>query len=231
MKYFSIEALNRSITRIREGNVTHEHRTGTAGLGLARNYFPLDTFAITPEQIQTFTNKRPDLSIEKYIPLTKEFVPHCYIEMKSLVNSSMPKIVDQLFDTLFVALDDYGNFSVFMIGIKGTKIAFYSYHSFSSLLNDYGITNYKGFIPLNYIIPRDRYLEYHDNVASAEYAYNAYKGARNFTTDSVILRQLGASSTDDINHPHVLDLLDNRHKEDIHRMFIKEQVADNMFGP
>lgn len=236
MKYFNIEALNRSITRIREGGVTHEHVTGTAGLGLARNYFPVDKFAITAEQIQVFTNKRPDLAIEKYITATKEFVPHCFIEFKSLISSSMPKIMDQLFDTLFVALDAHGNlsgsYSVFMIAIKGTKIAFYTYHSFASLLSENGIINYKGFIPLNYIIPKDNYLEYHAGYPSPENIYDAYKAKRDFTTNSLILNQLGALPTDNIVHPHVLDLLNDLHKEDIHKMFIfvQNQVADDMFG-
>ena len=122
------------------------------------NYFSIDKFAITPEQIQEFTRKRPDLSIEKYIPSSLQFIPHCFIEIKGIIGKSFDHIADQLVDTVIVAIDDYGNisgnYSVFMIAMKGTKIAFYMYHSFPSLLDDYDIPHYRGLIPLNYLIPR-----------------------------------------------------------------------------
>jgi len=232
MKYFNLTALNESIKRIREGAITHEHRTGTAATGLSHNYFPVDEFAITPEQIQDFSNKRPDLTIEKFT--ATGFIPHCFVEVKSLVNSNIPKIVDQLHDTLVVALGDFGdltgNYSVFMIGIKGTKIAFYVYHSFGSLLDDYDIMNYKGFIPLNYMIPQDQFLDYHHAFTLKEAAYQFYRESLTFTTDSKILEQLGAVKTNQFNHPHVLDLLDIRHREDIHNMymFIREQNANKI---
>lgn len=42
--------------------------TGTAANELSRFYFPSGKLTITPEQIKVGTNKRPDLSVEKYLP-------------------------------------------------------------------------------------------------------------------------------------------------------------------
>lgn len=234
MKYFNIEALNRSIERIRDGSNTLEHRTGTAALGLARNYFLVDRFAITAEQIQESTRKRPDFAIEKFLP-GKDFFPHCFIEVKSLVNSNFYKIVDKLFYTLFITIDDYdsltGNYSVFMLGVKGTKIAFYTYNSFSSLLDDYGILNYKVFIPLNYMIPEENFLQINRRFALAETSYEFYKKNHNFETNSRILNELGALPTGFFKHPHVLDLLNEKHQEHIHNMFkyVVIRNPNNMF--
>ncbi|RYX87337.1 hypothetical protein EON73_01590 [bacterium] len=57
MKYFNIQTLNKTIERIVDGNITQEHRTSTATLGLCRHYFPVEKFAITTQQIQAITNK------------------------------------------------------------------------------------------------------------------------------------------------------------------------------
>ena len=151
-----------------------------------------------------------------------------------MVGVSIDNIPQQLFGTLSVVIDDMGmltgNFSTFMIAMKGTKIAFYIYHSFASLLDDYGIPNYKGFIPLNYCINEENYLSYASNSNAnplADNIYDRYVGKiSNFTTDPAVLSDMGAVKTKYIDHPHVLDLLNEKHKEDIHSIFVF--LADNV---
>ena len=116
---------------------------GSAITGLVRNYFPVDKFAVTPEKTQISNGKRPDLTIEKYNSLSDSYSPYCFIEAKGIINSKFDfdKILDQLFDTVFMGIDHYGNlsenYSAYMIAIKGIIIGLYIYHSFSCLLNEY----------------------------------------------------------------------------------------------
>jgi len=120
-------------------------------------------------------------------------------------------------------------FSTFAIIMRGTKIAFYMYHAFSGLLDDEGIENFKGFIPLNQAIPLEDFIRFHGSPTKAILHCNYYTQGINFPTDSQILQQLGVAHTVFIPHPHIFDLIDPQHREHIHNMFSYISTKDCNF--
>lgn len=219
MKYFNVEGINRAISLIREGENTNEHVTSRATHAMLINYFKQEEgFFTTPEQIQVVSNKKPDYVVEKLISTYPYFVPHGFAEVKSLVNCNILNILDQLYDTVLYTMEFHGgSFSCFMIAMKGTKIAFYTYHNFTSLLDEYGIPHYKGFIPLNYIIPINLYSRI--NSKADPQMYQDYVNSHSsFSSEADVLHAKGALKIEGLDHPHVMDLVNDLHKEDIHSM-------------
>lgn len=225
MKYISVLTIKKALHRIYEGN-TQEHRTGTAASGLLNNYFPLDRFIITPEQILE-SNKRPDFTIEKL--KNDKFYHYAFVEIKSLINSNFNDILDQLHDTILETVDSLGGeYVIYVMAMKGSKIAFFVFHSYVGLLEEYDIMNYKGFIPLNYVIPAEKYFninqEYYNNnnLGLIEYLKHATK--LNIPGPD-ILRAQGVESTANIPHPHILDMLNKNHENYVHELF--QHMANN----
>lgn len=107
------------------------------------------------------------------------------------MNSNIDDILYQLYDTVLYMMDSHGDtFSCFMVAMKGTKIAFYTYHNFYSLLDEYGIPYYKGFIPLNYIIPFNLYSVI--NSGGPPLMYQDYVNSRSsINTEARLLQDSG----------------------------------------
>jgi hypothetical protein len=168
MKYLSIKTIKVALHRILDGNCTMEHRTATAADSLVHHYFPLQKFTCTLEQTQPFSNKRPDISIERLEG--EELVHYCFVEYKGLENSNFNSILDQLHDTILETVDfQGGSFSVFIIAMKGVKIAFYQFYSFESLLDEYNVQHYRGFVPLNKLMSAYQYFDINDKRSLIDY--------------------------------------------------------------
>lgn len=112
-----------------------------------------------------------------------------------------------------------------MISIKATKIAFYAYHNLASILEDYGVPIYKGFIPLNYKILFNMFNVMNEKFPLTHALYERYVRNMNFDTDTQSLAQKGVTSIEKIPFPHIFDLQDVCHRDDIHNMFI--YIAEN----
>lgn len=226
MKYLSIKSINLALKRIHEGNNTMEHRTGSATSTMLSHYFPPSGgFSSTPEQIQHFSRRRPDFAIERVDG--EQLVPHVFVEIKSLVNSDFNSIMDQLYDTILHTVDyEGGNFAVFVIAMKASKIAFFQFYSYAPLLGDYNIFHYKGFIPLNQLIPAFQFMDINSTNNLIDYLY--YFKKYPMLTDTSSLRNLGVESTDKIPYPHIWDLLNKDHENHVHDLFT--HMANNIPG-
>lgn len=129
--------------------------------------------------------------------------------------------------------------------MRGTQIAFYVYHHFGTVLDDYNIKHYNNYIPLNYKIPSQQYAHYSTDVATGQppnpqhinyimrcgQAYRNYENSITFNTDSIILKELEVKNFKEIDHPHIFDLLNEKHHGDIHKLFkyVAEQNPNDLF--
>lgn len=226
MSYIAIKSIYLALKKIATGDNKMEHITGRATNGLLNHYFPLNRFIITPEQIQSQSNKKPDFSVERLDG--EEFFPHVFVEIKSLVNSNFNNIMDQLYETILGTVDvTGGHFSVYVIAIKGTKIAFFQFYSFVSLLDEHGILHYKGFVPLNQLLEIKQYMDINNYTEIHEILkYISKYGS--ITTSKSKLIDLGVESTSKIEFPHILDMLNNDHKDHVHNLF--KHMSDNLPG-
>lgn len=222
--YSSVKPIKIAIDRVHNSH-PHEHRTGTVTSGLLNHYFPKEKYIITPEQIQ-ISNKRPDFTVERLEG--DKLVPHLFVEIKSLINSNFSDILDQLSETISQTVDSMGienNLAVFVIAIKGTKIAFYEYHSYVTLLDEFFVPNYNGFIPIGFNIPfkefsdiNSEYIANNPKSDLAEYGKHIFK----VNVPNIIekLLELKVESTSKIDHPHIWDLLNKEHENYVHELFM-----------
>jgi hypothetical protein len=100
--------------------------------------------------------KRPDRVIEKYeedpgVPGSKEnFSSRIFVELKSAKGESLVKAVEQATSSMEETVDNAGgDFSTYMVIVKGKYIAFFEYHNDRSLLYEDGVLNIHGAIPFN----------------------------------------------------------------------------------
>lgn len=126
--------------------------------------------------------------------------------------------MDQLYDSILYTVDFAGeDFSVYIIAIKGVKIAFYEFFSYANLLDEYNISNYKGIVPLTYDIPEEEFSAINKNSSRADYL--RYLTRANVPTDAESLRALGVESTSKVPHPHIWNLLNKDHEGYVHELF------------
>lgn len=236
-RYHDVKIITVAMFRVtNSGTLNHslqEHVTGTLTSGLLSNYFSLETFIITPEQIQRESNKKPDFTVERLEGYV--LYPHIFVEIKGLRNpANFDKILDQQEEAILGSVDIFGtnlgDYAVFTIAMKGTRIAFYEYFSYVSELNEKDVFNYNGFIPLNYRMSESEFQRINNQLVLNESAYLGYltEIANHIPLGENNLLQLGVEKTECLNYPHIWDLNNSNHRPYIHHLFC--YMANNLPG-
>ena len=141
----------------------YEHHVGTWACTKLKEEFSADFWAITPEQRDPHTKKKPDLIVEKAIlvpaaqnrPERVRTKIHLCMELKKTGGDRMEKALVQLCDAIAETIDTKGNtpsdedqFEVFAVVQCGLNIAFFEYHQDQSNLDEDEIPHFRGCVSL-----------------------------------------------------------------------------------
>jgi hypothetical protein len=132
----------------------YEHHVGTWATTMIVKHF-VDTYLITPEKRDSNTNKKPDITIEivEYdqdesglSAITTKL--HVVCEFKKVKGHVFEKILKQMSDSIYQTADFTGDYEVFAIAQRGLDIGFFEYFNYKSMLDEEGIENFDGFVPI-----------------------------------------------------------------------------------
>jgi len=131
--------------------IKYEHHTATWACTKLKEIFQDEKWAITPEQRDPATKKKPDLVVEEAIQ-DSTFKLHLAMELKK-EGERLEDALDQLCDALLETVDMKGNmnedqFEIYAVVQAGLDIGFFEYHSDESNLDEEGIPHFRGCVSL-----------------------------------------------------------------------------------
>jgi len=221
MKYLSLKTIKVALHRVVDGEHTMEHRTSTVGNSLLANYFPLQKYTVTPEQEMPYSRKKPDFTVER-LDNKDNLVYHAFAEMKSCDGSNFTQIIDQVYDSIMpYAEATGGNFSVYVIAIKGVNIGFFQFFNSISLLDALNIPHYKGFIPLNKLMLAHDYMSVHNISSIVDY----FQHLKECPVNVYNIRCRDVKIPDKMDFPCIFNLLNEKHENYVHDLFV--HMANN----
>ncbi|KAI9706148.1 MAG: hypothetical protein M1812_008249 [Candelaria pacifica] len=174
--YCSASSLQFAKRRIQNppDEITYEHHVGSWACTMLSLVFNEPFWIITPEKRDQYSNKRPDLVVEKLDNTTMESRHYLFMELKSSkgdrFEDALAQVVEEIAETMEETIEAY------VVVQRGTKIGFFEYHNDQSNLDEEGIPHFKGCVSLtqDYLIegrnstvsshwPEDLELLYHDH--------------------------------------------------------------------
>jgi hypothetical protein len=165
----------RGVISKKTNEVTYKHFEDTMrawSTTLLKKVFADDRWIITPEKINLYSNKKPDLVVERLEG--DKLVPVLIVELKKSGGDRLEKALLQTTEGLHDWMDDSGFIDVYVVVQRGLKIAFFEFHSNSDDVKKvvpsvYGCTSLTQSFLLEGIeqkvmdtIPDDLELLYHD---------------------------------------------------------------------
>ena len=132
----------------------YEHHIATWACTKLKEVFSSEIWAITPEQKDQYTKKKPDLVVEKAIPgrpVTMKL--HLCMELKKEGGNRMEDALAQLCESIEETIDEKGNtfknqFEVFLVVQQGFFIGFFEFHMDQSNLDEEDIPHFRGCVSL-----------------------------------------------------------------------------------
>lgn len=157
--YTQVPSILLALERVKNhSNNPYEHHVGTVVNSLLQLYFPVGDWAITPEQIQP-DRKRPDFVVER-VQGSAGLEPHLFVEIKKMGGESFVAAMRQIGNAVVECVDEMGqlrgDYATFVVIVRGLEIGFFEYYNYRELLDEEGISNYKGLISLTQPIPQNR---------------------------------------------------------------------------
>lgn len=139
----------------------YEHHVGSWACTKLKQVFSNENWAITPEQIDRYTKKKPDFVLERAslaAPSQSIPGPHVTLTLHLAMELKKPdqRIEDalvQLCESLEETVDEKGNtsgseFEIFAVVQSGLEIGFFEFHMDRSNLDELGVSHFRGCVSL-----------------------------------------------------------------------------------
>ena len=223
MKYLSIpnivNALN-GVARLNDQN-SNNHLASQ----FVSHYFPAGRFTNTNMLGADHSSFTPVNLVDK---LEGEIsIPHAMvISISTAVQDFAQSVRDLVNSELFIefinGMGEIGaQYTIHVIMIINTNIAFFEYLNYASLLEDSGIENYEGLIPLNKVMTVYQFKDINSGTSDSDYLqYLLDKNAARLNLSNYELVRMGVNNSVVIHHPHILDLLNAQHENYVHDLFV-----------
>lgn len=130
-----------------------EWQVGAFACTIAKQVFQDTCWIITPEKSDPFTNKRPDLTIDK-INQDGTCKLHAIYEVKRVQGDYMGSAVKQSLISFTETMDNQGTksgiYECYIIAQRGLDIAFFEYHNDLTNLDEEEIPHFRGCVSMTY---------------------------------------------------------------------------------